>query len=117
MWIGLLDMGEGNIQTAIKNYLKTLPRCRVINIHGSAYQEKGIADLLVCYKGLYVALEIKQDSGEPSKDQLLFLRSIRQADGIGEIVYGIEIVRDIIRCVDKGRTWKPISNLSLKRTT
>lgn len=108
-------MGENYIQQTIINYLKGLPKCVMINIVGHPTQEKGIADILVCYRGKYIALEVKQHYGELRMLQRLFLRRVRRAEGIGEIVYDIEIVRRIIRCIDTGATWKPVSDLGLKR--
>lgn len=105
---------EANKQRAIISYLTHLPYCRVTNIHGSSYQEKGISDLLVCYKGLHIALELK-DEAEVEPVQLAYLRSVRRAQGIAEIIYDISTVRKIIRCIDERRTWKPISDLTNRR--
>jgi hypothetical protein len=107
-------MGEGYIQKTIIDYLKGLPKCVMINIVGHPNQEKGIADILVCYRGMYIALEVKQHYGELRSLQRLFLRRVRRAEGIGEIVYDIEIVKRIIGCIDAGRTWTPVSDLGLK---
>lgn len=98
-------------QRAVIDYLKHLAYCRVTNIHGSSYQEKGISDLLVCYKGLHIALELKDEADiEPA--QLAYLRSVRRAQGIAEIIYDISTVKDIIRCIDRRETWEPLSDLS-----
>jgi penicillin-binding protein-related factor A (putative recombinase) len=101
-------------QTAVINYLRHLPYCRVTNIHGSSYQEKGISDLLVCYKGQHIALELK-DEADVEPAQLAYLRSVRRAQGIAEIIYDISTVKDIIHCIDSGQKWRPLSDLSPRR--
>lgn len=100
-------------QRAVIDWLKHQPYCRVTNIHGSSYQEKGISDLLVCYKGIYCAFELK-DEADIEEAQLAYLRSVRRAQGIAEIIYDIDTVKQIFKCIDKdrGASWEPLSDLT-----
>jgi hypothetical protein len=41
--------------------------------------------LLVCYKGLFVAVELKDDVGVPSPQQLKFIADVIEAEGKGAI--------------------------------
>jgi len=61
---------------------------------------KGIADIIACVDGRYVAIELKRDKGKPSLHQLKFIKEIKEAGGIGEICYTLGEVRDL---VDKAR--------------
>lgn len=54
---------------------------------GARFTKSGIPDLLVCYKGRFVAIEVKADTGEPSLIQLVTLKQIRKANGIGVLLY------------------------------
>lgn len=106
---------ESNMQRAIIHYLTHLAYCHVTNIHGSSYQEKGISDLLACYKGLHLALELKEEADvEPA--QLAYLRKVRRAQGIAEIIYDVKTVKRIIQCIDEGRTWEPLSDLRHRKS-
>ena len=43
--------------------------------------KKGVADILACYKGYLVAIEVKIGKDKLSPEQAGFLKSIRQAGG------------------------------------
>lgn len=43
---------------------------------------KGIADLLICWQGQFIAIELKRDGEKPTKLQSFFLDTIIAAGGI-----------------------------------
>lgn len=51
---------------------------------------KGKADILGCYKGLFLAIEVKRPSGKLSVDQAYFLEAIRNAGGIAFVATSID---------------------------
>jgi hypothetical protein len=60
-------------------------------------QEVGIPDLLVCYRGRFVGLEVKQPGEKPSAKQKQILGEIEAAGGycrvvstVGEVAYLLE---------------------------
>lgn len=53
----------------------------VINIWGNGFMKSGIPDLIVCYKGHFLGLELKTDIGKPSDLQLAHLKKIKNAGG------------------------------------
>ena len=75
---------------------------RAFKIHGSTkgeeavFQEAGLPDLLVCYKGRFVGLEVKVPGGKPSRLQLHVLDEIRNAGGIAAVVETVEEVLDLL---------------------
>jgi penicillin-binding protein-related factor A (putative recombinase) len=95
---------EAGIQTNILNYLKA-KGAYPVNIHGDEHQKKGVPDILVCYKGKFIAFECKQADGNLSKIQRVHLRQIQKAGGIGEAVRSLKRVIEIIECVEADRTW------------
>lgn len=94
---------ESGIQTRIIAYLKSVG-AYPINIAGNAFQT-GVPDILVCYKGLWIALEVKAADGSLRPMQRIRIRRIRKAGGIAEEVRSVEKVKDIIATIDAGRTW------------
>ena len=46
----------------------------VINVHG-------IPDLIICLKGKFVAIELKNEDGKPSALQLYNIKQIKQSGG------------------------------------
>ena len=53
----------------------------VINIWGNGFMKAGIPDLIVCYKGYFIALELKTEISRPSPLQLAHINLITKADG------------------------------------
>ncbi len=68
------------ISKHIRPYLDSIG-ARTIKYHGGAFSEAGVADLLICYQGNFIALEVKVGKEEPRLNQLAFLRSIEKAGG------------------------------------
>ena len=67
-----------------------------IKIHVSAYQSQGEPDLVCCYKGRYVAFELKVDNNKPSKLQLEKIEDIKRAGGIALPVYSINEIKETL---------------------
>ena len=94
---------EKNLQTQIIKYLKSQGAV-VDNVVGNEFQSN-IADLLVCYKGQYIALEAKAPNGVLSKGQRYRLIKVQKAGGIGEVIYSLEKVKNILKTIDEGQIW------------
>lgn len=54
---------------------------------GAKYTREGIPDILACVYGRFYGLELKGDGGAPKILQLVNLRDIRNAGGIGLLLY------------------------------
>lgn len=71
------------------------------------YGEIGISDILGCYHGLFVAIEVKQEGEDPSPLQRLFLKEVADAGGFSTTARNIEDVvkfmDDVDRRIPKGR--------------
>ena len=76
---------ERNIQTAIVTAVKARGAW-VVNMHGSQFGRAGVPDLILCYRGLFVALEVKQPGKRPKPLQRHEISMIRRAGGTAEIV-------------------------------
>ena len=59
-----------------------------IKIHGSPYQTAGIPDIVGCYNGRFIALEVKRPGYEKTTNsrQELIMERIRKAGGISAVV-------------------------------
>jgi hypothetical protein len=94
---------ESGLQTKVIKYLRNVG-AMVDNIHGNEYQAS-IADLIICYRGRYIALELKAPDGVLSSGQRHKLRKVQRAGGIGECIHGINKVQSIIDTIDRGEVW------------
>lgn len=77
---------EKLFEEKIKKYLKH-KGAWVVKIWGGGFQSAGIPDLLVCYKGLFIAIEVKATRGRPSDLQKYNIEKIQEAGGYGIILY------------------------------
>jgi len=77
-----LQISERDVTVAIRQLLWT---CGIWHFKhwGGPMGEKGIADIIGCYNGRMIAIEIKKPGGKATGDQLRFLASVNQAGGIG----------------------------------
>jgi len=89
-------MLEKDITAAIMRYLKTVPHCFYFKEHGGQYGTAGLPDLILCYRGRFVAFEVKTLSGRPSKLQEITIAKIKAAKGEACIVRSVEEVKQIL---------------------
>ena len=92
-------MKEKAITNQILKYLKNQPECFVVKEHGGFYGTAGIPDIIGCYKGKFVAFEVKTEKGKLSKLQEITIEKIRKASGIAFKVTSLEEVKKILKGV------------------
>ncbi len=78
---------------AVKNWIKKeilskYPEAYVYVTHVGQYGKRGVPDLVMCIKGLFVAIEVKTVSGKITELQALEGRRIEKAGGIFIVMYG-----------------------------
>lgn len=94
-------MNESQLTTQIKNYLHS--KCAYVEkIFGGGFQASGIPDLLCCYKGLFIAIEVKSPTGKgrASDIQKLKIKAIRDSGGIALITDTLEDVQKLFEWID-----------------
>ena len=79
---------EKTIQTSVRKYLEA-QGAKVVNQHGSGMSEAGIPDLLVCFRGLFLAIEIKQPGAYPTTIQRVQLERFRKAGALADVVRSV----------------------------
>lgn len=94
-------MLEKDIVAAIKEYLKTLGSDVFFwKEHGGPYGTSGVPDIICCYKGRFLGLEVKLPNGRLTALQKRAIEKINAAGGIACRVENVEDVRAIIRRAD-----------------
>lgn len=68
----------------------------VLKVHGSPSQVAGIPDLIICWRGLFVALEVKRPGGSATPLQAHTLDEISKAGGSVGVVTSVEEAFDVI---------------------
>lgn len=92
-------MKEKTITNQILKYLKSLSECFAFKEHGGLYGTSGIPDIIVCYKGKFVAFEVKNEKGKLSKLQEITIAKIQKAKDMAFKVTNLEEVEEILKGV------------------
>ena len=78
---------EKQFENKVKKYLKDQGAWFVKYWGGGGFTKAGIPDLLVCYKGRFIGIELKAPNGHPSDLQIYNLDKINKAGGYGILLY------------------------------
>lgn len=74
----------------------------VVREHQDGRRRKGIPDVILCYRGHFIAVEVKGIMGRVRPEQVIELSKIREAGGIGIIARHWDDVHDVLRAIDLG---------------
>ncbi len=64
---------------------------------------KGVSDLIACYKGFFIAIEVKKEGSswdDATKLQKKQIEWVREAKGIGEVCSSVDEVKRILDKID-----------------
>jgi len=95
-----MPKSEAAIQAAILQWLRLLgPACWVIK--AAVCNERGVPDILCCYKGRFVGFEVKTGKGRISGPQRVQNKRIGAAGGRAVVVRSIADVRAVLEHIDR----------------
>ena len=88
-------MREKTIENNIKTYLKS-KGAYYFKHHGNQYSQVGVPDIIACYKGRFIGIEVKNETGKTSPLQDVNIQQIKNAGGISFVARRVEDVRKVI---------------------
>lgn len=91
-------MSEQKLQAKILNLLN---RRRAYTVKVISASKSGVPDILCCYKGVFIGLEVKFGHNKLSKLQEANLKAIQDSSGFSSVVYSILDVQNLLEKVDK----------------
>lgn len=91
-----MSQPESRLQRQIQIALKDRGAF-VFKVHGSEYMMAGLPDLIVCYRGMFVGMEVKMPEGKQSERQKYIQAQVNSAEGICRVVRS---VRDALVTLD-----------------
>ena len=95
-------MKEAQFSREVTQYLESKGAI-VNNQTGGMFSKVGVSDLLVCYKGFFIALELKVGSYQPDPLQISYLQKVRDAGGFGLILRDtLQELMVLLSCIDNG---------------
>ena len=80
-------MKESQFQSKVRQYIEAKGGI-VINIIPTGVGNAGVSDLIICYNGKFIALELKLDTKKykATNQQIMFLNKVRKAKGLSAIL-------------------------------
>ena len=95
-------MLERDVVAVIKKYLASLGSDIFFwKEHGGPYGTSGVPDIICCYKGRFLGLEVKLSTGTLTELQKRAIDRINRAGGIASRVECVSDVQKIIAKVDE----------------
>ena len=91
---------ETPLQQRIKRLIKSRGGYAQKN-HGDMISEPGEADITAGYKGLYLAIEVKDGDNKPSVQQGIHCRQVLKAGCISLVVWSVEEVEVVLNTIDE----------------
>ncbi|MCR4437298.1 MAG: VRR-NUC domain-containing protein [Peptococcaceae bacterium] len=95
-------MSEKAAVKAIMVYLQGLEGCFAWKEHGGMYGTTGLPDIICCYKGRFIGLEVKKPGGKLTKLQEITLRDIERAGGVAAKVSSLKEVIELLNALRGG---------------
>ena len=92
---------EKIFETEIKKFLSKQPNTWYFKYWAGPYSKAGIPDIIACVNGVFVAIEVKAETGKPSELQKHTIELIEKANGIGIILYpkDFDIFKRVIKAI------------------
>lgn len=90
---------EAGVKRKIKEYLKSIG-IFYMEIPGGAYGKKGSSDLIVCYKGHFLAVEAKAGRGKQNGWQKHRQHQIEASGGTYITVWTLEGFKDFLSSLE-----------------
>ena len=92
---------ESTITAEIQKWLKRQPSWWGFKVMGGAQQKRGVPDIVGCWKGMFVAFEVKRPVvGRVSDLQAHIIDQINSVGGRAFVVYSVEDVKRAIMLLD-----------------
>ena len=93
-------MREVQFSKQVVKYLKE--KGALVNVNtANMFDKVGRSDVECCYKGFFIALELKVGSYQPDPLQISYLQKVRDAGGFGLILRdNIQELMVLLHCID-----------------
>lgn len=94
-------MQENTIVKGILAYLRSRDDCFCWKEHGGMYGTAGLPDIICCYKGRFIAFEVKNAKGKVTELQKWTMGQINSAGGAAMVVRSVDEVKTRLRDLEE----------------
>ena len=91
---------ESKMKAEVKAFLTSKGAC-VIPIAQSSYSKNGAPDMVVCYRGRFIAVEGKTYKGQQQGWQREMQEKVSKAGGVYAVIRSVEAARQMIEEIDR----------------
>jgi hypothetical protein len=85
---------EGKVKRKVREWIDVnMPGNWRVSPRGGPFGKAGCPDELVCWHGIFIAIEVKSDEGVLSALQTMALKKIIDAGGVAAVVKGYDLKR------------------------
>lgn len=103
---------ETNLTKKIENWW-TKQGALVLKYHGNNFTRQGVPDLLICYDGIFISIEVKVGDNKPTPIQIEMMRRIEEdyqgiAFWVNETNWE-ELCSANMEYIDNQHTWDTLS--------
>lgn len=75
-----------------------------------SYSKNGVPDIILIYKGKFVGLEVKNETGKQAESQILFEKECKAHGGYYKVVRSVGDVQELIKIIDKLEKIEDVKN-------
>ena len=93
------DRLEKKIQNSIMTFLKKVPLSNLAKIAQGPWSKGGVSDIVGCYHGRSLVMEVKTRLKEPTPLQTVYLNNNVEAGGFSAVVRSVADVKEVLRRV------------------
>ena len=86
-------MRETDLTIKIREFLRSRGIFHWKSWQGPMSQPKGVADIIGCYQGRFLAIEVKRPGRKPTPAQERFISEVAKANGIAFVAHSVEEVK------------------------
>ncbi len=94
-------MSEQQLQAKILKYLYAIGAYSIKVVSAT---RAGVPDIVCCYKGKFIAIEVKLPGNKPSALQVSNIELIQKAEGYAFVAYKLEDVANFFSALDNPAT-------------
>lgn len=69
------------------------PGHKRVSPRGGPFAASGVCDDILCWRSIFIAIEVKSDTGSLTALQLEFLKEVNAAGGVGAVLKGRDMQR------------------------
>lgn len=85
---------EGKVKEQVKTWLDAnMPGHWRVMPRGGPFGKMGCPDILICWRGIFIAIEVKSNVGTTTPVQMVQLKKIQEAGGIAAVLMGFQLLK------------------------